>query len=86
MAEKVVWVRLYSRPGCGLCVPVEQMLARLAGEGLIRWERINIEGDPALLARFGETIPAVALEGGPLFEGRISEYRLRQALQAMNEG
>lgn len=70
----------YTRPGCTLCERVERVLVQLAAEGLADWRRVNIVDDPALLARFGESIPVVTIEGGPVFEGRISEYRLRRAL------
>ncbi|MCZ7574022.1 MAG: glutaredoxin family protein [Ardenticatenaceae bacterium] len=70
----------YTRPGCALCKHVERLLRQLAAEGLADWHSVNIEDNPVLLARFGESIPAVAVEDGPIFEGRISEYRLRRAL------
>lgn len=78
-------VTLYTRPGCTLCDRVERLLAQLAAEGLLRWRRVNIEDEPALLARFEHAIPVVAIERGPTFEGRISEYRLRRALGARRD-
>lgn len=85
-AKQQPMLTFYTRPGCTLCEGVERLLARLAAEGLVDWRRVNIEDDPLLLARFSQSIPAVAVEGGPLFEGRISEYRLRRALAQIISG
>lgn len=82
---RIAAARLYTRPGCHLCDKAAAILERLAAEGLLQWESVNIEDDPALLARFAAQIPVVEIDGGPLFAGRISEYRLRRALTAPNE-
>ena len=76
---------LYTRPGCGLCRRVERVLAQLEAEGLAEWQLVNIESDPELLADLKERIPVLDVEGGPRFEGRISEYRLRRVLATWRE-
>ncbi|MDQ7028708.1 MAG: glutaredoxin family protein [Ardenticatenia bacterium] len=73
-------VRFYTRPGCSLCHRVVPILDRLAAEGLIEWEAINIEHDPNLLRQYADRIPVVEVEGRGALVGRVSEYRLRRLL------
>lgn len=74
-------VRLYTRPGCSLCERVVPVLDRLAAEGLIAWESVNIETDPLLLKQYADRIPVVEVEGAGVLAGRVSEYRLRRLLE-----
>lgn len=73
---------LYTRADCSLCDKAAHILERLAAEGLLTWEKRDIAASPALTAAFADRIPVVELIGGPRFEGRISEFRLRKALAA----
>lgn len=73
---------LYTRADCSLCDKAAHILERLAAEGLLTWEKRDIAASPALTAAFADRIPVVELVGGPRFEGRISEFRLRKALAA----
>lgn len=72
--------RLYTRAGCGLCERAATVLARLADEGLLSVEQVDIARDAALRDWYGDRIPVVVLSTGDVFEGRISEFRLRRAL------
>lgn len=76
----------YTRANCSLCEVAYARLARLAAEGLVVVERVDISDDPALTAAYGSRIPVLRLEGGVTFEGRISEFRVRRALAADNKG
>lgn len=52
---------VYERPDCGLCA---EFWRELQGSGLVDgWpvKRIDIDTDQALVARFGERIPVLAL-------------------------
>lgn len=52
-------MRLLQRPSCLLCLEAEQVLS-LAG--IDDFQRVDIERDPALEARYGSRIP-VAIDG-----------------------
>ncbi|HET8628822.1 MAG TPA: glutaredoxin family protein [Thermomicrobiales bacterium] len=80
----------YGKPDCPLCDKAKTPVAR-AIRGLpvtVAW--VDILTDPALVARWGERIPVVcapapsSVLGGEtvLAEGKISELRLRRALDA----
>jgi hypothetical protein len=85
---EAVVLTCYSKPGCTLCDKAKGPVARAArGWGLpvtVAW--VDILGDPALVARWGERIPVVTVAAGAgevvLAEGKVSELRLRRALDA----
>lgn len=43
-------------------------------------DTVNIEEDAVLQERYGDVIPVVAVNGEPLFFGKVSELRLREIL------
>jgi hypothetical protein len=53
---------LYSRPGCCLCEGLEEKLRRLSPAPEL--EVVNVDGDPALQARFGLEVPVLVLRSG----------------------
>lgn len=72
--------RFYTRPGCHLCEQAWPGIARLAEEGLILLERVDISGDAELEAAYGLRIPVVELSTGAVFEPPLSGWRVREAL------
>ena len=74
-------VTLFTREGCHLCAEAEAALARLAREEVFALERVDIESDDALLKRYLERIPVVALEGEELFDFEVDVERLRHKLR-----
>ena len=85
---EAVALTCYGKPGCTLCDKAKGPVARAArGWGLpvtVAW--VDILGDPALVARWGERIPVVTIAAGAgevvLAEGKVSELHLRRALDA----
>ncbi|HEX5501012.1 MAG TPA: glutaredoxin family protein [Thermomicrobiales bacterium] len=72
----------YGKPDCPLCDKAKTPVAR-AVRGLpvtVAW--VDILSDPALTARWGERIPVVCAGETVLAEGKVSELRLRRALDA----
>lgn len=78
-----VRITLYSKPECHLCDHAKAILGRLSTEYDLIVDVIDITTDQRLWDRYRDVIPVVALEGGPTFVSRISEYRLRRALEGM---
>ncbi len=76
---------LYSKEGCHLCEQAKAILNSLATEGLLAWTAVDIQDDPALYERYWDKIPVVSLEDGRSWYGKISEFRLRRALEAEDE-
>jgi hypothetical protein len=52
-------VRLYEKPGCGLCAETYRALTRIAMDMPLAIERVDIEADPALFDRYAIRIPVL---------------------------
>jgi len=55
----VIRLRLLSRPGCHLCDAMRNEVDDLLGEAPRSWEVVNVDEDPALASRYGETVPVL---------------------------
>jgi len=64
---------LYGRPGCHLCDDARVVLERIGAP----FEEVDIESDDALLRRYLERIPVVALDGEELYDFSVDEQDLR---------
>jgi glutaredoxin len=73
-------VTLYGRPGCHLCDDARAALERVRAGRPFALEEIDIESDDALLARYLERIPVVALDGEELFDYVVDEAELTARL------
>ena len=69
---------LYGRPGCHLCDEARVVLERIGHP----FEEVDIEADDALLARYLERIPVIALDGAELYDFFVNEVELRARLDA----
>jgi hypothetical protein len=79
-SDKEVRARLFTRADCSLCDGASAILNRLADEGLLTWDTVDISSDLVLLQSYESRIPVLELSTGETFEGRISEFRLRRHL------
>ncbi len=73
---------LYVRQDCHLCVEMHRELMALAARLLLAVERVDIDSDPKLVARYGHKVPV--LVGGDeeichyfLDEPQLAEYLTR---------
>jgi glutathione S-transferase len=73
-------VTLYGRPGCHLCDEARALLLRVRATQPFRLDEIDIEADDALLRRYLERIPVIALDGEELFDFFVDEQALRRKL------
>ena len=80
-ASETVELTLYARPDCHLC---EEMRAQVEGllNGRARsWSVIDVDSDPALAARYGETIPVLFVNGRLFAKVRLPRLALRLRLE-----
>jgi glutaredoxin len=68
-------VVLYTRPKCGLCEKVLEIMAKFQPEEKFVLEVVDISTDPHLTALFGHDIPAVFINGFYSFKHGISPDR-----------
>ncbi len=74
-------VTLYGRPGCCLCDDAREVIERVRGRVPFELEERDIERDEALLRRYLERIPVVAIDGREAFELFVEESSLERALE-----
>lgn len=70
---------LLSRPGCHLCEEMRRRVDTILGGRPLSWEEVDVDSDPELARRYGESIP-VLFVNGRLF-AKIRLPRLAVALR-----
>jgi glutaredoxin len=73
-------VTLYGRPDCHLCEDARAALERVRATHPFRLDEVDIETDDALLKRYLERIPVVALDGEELFDYFVDEEALARTI------
>jgi hypothetical protein len=73
-------LELYTRPGCHLGNDLRAICERLAAEVAFEMVEVDIEGDPALRARYDREVPVLLVDGRPVVRFRTSERELRRIL------
>jgi thiol-disulfide isomerase/thioredoxin len=74
-------VTFYSKPDCPLCDKAETLLRRLQREYPMHVSKVNVTEHPDLNAAYGCKIPLIKIDGGNQLSLRITEERLRRALE-----
>jgi hypothetical protein len=74
-------ITLLSRPGCHLCDNARSVIARVAADLGVDWEERDITQSASDLAQYSEMIPVTFISGVQHDFWRVSEDRLRAALQ-----
>ena len=87
MSGRPAVVTLYGRPGCHLCDDARVALERLRAAGAaFALEEVDIDRDDALLRRYLERIPVVALDGVELYDFVVDEADLNARLRGGGGG
>ncbi len=74
-------VVLYTRSSCHLCHQARETLLMHA-EYLSEISEVDIDGDPELVQRYGESVPVVVIDGRERFRGQIDVLLLRRLIDA----
>jgi glutaredoxin len=75
-------VRMYSRPGCGLCDEAREIILAERGRTAFAYEEVDITGDDELELAYGLRIPVVLVDGEELFEVRVDARGFALAVRA----
>lgn len=73
-------VLVYTRVGCHLCTVAEEVVDRVCAATGTGWAAIDIDTSPELVARYGEHVPVVVVDGVQQGFWRIDEARLTRLL------
>jgi glutaredoxin len=74
-------ITLLSRPGCHLCEEARAVIERVAAELAVPWSERDITLSDDDLALYSEMVPVTFIDGVQHDYWRVSEDRLRTALQ-----
>lgn len=75
-------VRMYSRPGCGLCDEAREIILAERDRSGFGYEEVDISDDHELELAYGLRIPVVLVDGEELFEIRVDPAAFRLAVRA----
>jgi hypothetical protein len=73
-------VRLYEKPGCGLCAETYRALTRVRMDMPLAIERVDIETDAALFDRYAIRIPVLKIGDDELDAAGLDDAALRRWL------
>ena len=76
----MIELTLYTRNDCELCREMEDVIAAELPNFDARINRIEIDGDPALEARFGLEVPVLFVNDRKAFKYRCTPRDLRKRL------
>ncbi len=71
---------LYGKAGCHLCEIAEQMLLGLRREFDFAIQKVDITGNPTLVAIYGTRIPVIVINNQRVLQAPIRLQTLRDAL------
>jgi hypothetical protein len=75
-------VVLYGKPECHLCDEMKAVVDEVGREIAFTLEVVDVNGDPALLERYGHEVPVLAIDGRKAFKVRVDARALRRRLCA----
>ena len=82
----MIHLTLLSRPGCHLCEEMRREVDALLAGQPHEWEVIDVDTDPDLLLRYGDSIPVLFVNGRLFAKIRLprfsSKVRLLKATSA----
>ena len=78
-------VTLYTRPGCHLCAEAKREILAAGCADAYHLTEVNIDTDPALVARYGWDIPVVSINGVVAFKHRLTAADFRRELERLTE-
>ncbi len=77
----MIRLTLYTRRDCELCREMEEVLERVGPRFSAALERIEIDDNADLEARFGLEVPVLFVNGRKAFKYRCTERELHQRLE-----
>lgn len=76
-------LKLLSRPGCHLCVEMRRQVDAILADRPRSWEEQDVDADPELARRYGDSIPVLFVNGRLVAKVRLprlaAALRLRRA-------
>ena len=70
----------YPGRGCHVCDPARDVVTAAAAAAGTGWVEVDVDTDPELVARYGELVPVVTVDGVLVDYWRIDPVRLEGAI------
>lgn len=74
-------ISLYTRQNCCLCDEAKVLLFKHLVDREVSMIEIDVDDDPELAERFGNSVPVVAIDGVVRFRGKVNEVLLIRLLK-----
>ncbi len=81
---RVPHVVLYGRQDCCLCDEAQLELEKAQGSASFSLEKIDVDTDPELAAKYGHEVPVVEIEGRKAFKFQVSRSKFLQLLRRLS--
>ena len=75
-------VTLYTRAGCCLCDDAKRVLLEARPRAAFDYEEIDIDSDAALVSRYNDEVPVIAINGAKAFKYRLDMHEFLKKLAA----
>ena len=76
----MIRLTLYGRSDCHLCHEMRAVVDAVARDVALTLEEVDVDGDAALAARYGDDVPVLAVNGRTAFKHRVDPPALRARL------
>jgi len=71
---------LYGRSDCHLCHAMRAVVDRVRRDVAFDLEEVDVDGDPVLVAAYGDEVPVLLVNGRRAFKYRVEPEALRARL------
>jgi hypothetical protein len=78
-------VELYSRAGCHLCEEAKAAIDRVRTLVPFELRVVDVDGDPALAARYGLEVPVILVDGRPHARYHLEEWAFLEELRRADQ-
>jgi glutaredoxin len=82
LGPETAHIVVYTRRNCHLCEEVHEWLRERQARYRFNLETVDVDTDPDLAARYGDTVPVVKVNGQVRFRGKINLVLLDRLLRA----
>jgi glutaredoxin len=86
MSDNLPVVSLYSRNDCHLCEIAKRRIEAAGRRVPFRFEIVDVDGNPELVAQYNERVPVVHVNGEEIFAYRVNERVLVRKLKSLSTG
>ena len=84
--RRPIAVTFWGKGDCSLCDRAHEILDKLSREYPMLVTVRDITSDQDAFDRYRDVIPVIEIEGGPRYDGKITEYWLRKGLNEARRG